>query len=246
MQLFDQDALAVVTGGSRGIGRGVVEALVDEGVRVVFTYRSDETAAKQLVVDLQDRADVEALQLDVSDEAQVRSVFRHVRKTYGSMDVLVNNAGVHDDGLAAAMSLKKFDDVVQTNLYGSFLCAREALRLMAQSRRGSIVNVSSAVAVRGGRGQANYSASKAGLLGLTQSLALEACAYGIRVNAVSPGFVATDMLRGLPMAEIAETIPLGRVATPAEIGAVVAFVASDRASYLTGINLIADGGIVVH
>lgn len=245
MRLFDAPTVAVVTGGSRGIGRAVVETLADEGVHVVFTYRNDEGAAKQLVQDLGGRGQVEAVRLDVTDEEQVRHVFRDVRKRLGGLQVLVNNAGIRDDGLLAAMSLKKFDDVVRTNLHGSFLCAREALRVMSGGRRGSIVNVSSAIVAGGGRGQANYCSSKFALLGLTRSLALEACAYNVRVNTVSPGFVDTDMVRGLPVQDIARGIPLARVAAPNEVAQVIAFVASDRASYLTGANVLADGGLAV-
>jgi len=246
MKLFDDSDVVLVTGGSRGIGRAVAIAFGREGANVVLTYRNDEAQAKETVDAVQAAGGRgEAVHMDLASEESVRGAFRGLRRSYGRLDVVVNNAGVTSIGLLAAMSKARFSEVVDIDLAGPFLCCREAMRIMANQRRGSIVNVSSALALRGGRGQSNYCAAKAGVISMTQALALEAAPYNIRVNAVSPGYVATDMIRGLPREHFAEQIPLGRVAEPEEIANAIVFVASSSASYMTGSNVVIDGGIVV-
>lgn len=247
VRMFEPGSVAVVTGGSRGIGRAVVQALAAEGVKVFFTYLSNAEMAKSLLEELSGAGQcAEAHQLDVSDEGQVRDYFRMIRKSGVRPDVVVNSAGIALDGLVATMSLGRFRKVIDVNVIGAFLCGREALRMMVDQRRGSIVFISSALSHRGGRGQANYCASKGALWSLTHALALEAAPYGVRVNSVSPGFVDTDMTRRLPREAINAAIPLGRLARPDEIAQAVLLTCSPRLSYLTGSDVVVDGGLLVH
>jgi 3-oxoacyl-[acyl-carrier protein] reductase len=245
MEMFEPDSVAVVTGGSRGIGRAVVRALAGEGVSVLFTYRQNAELAKELCDELHAAGgQAEAHQLDVSDENQVREFFRMIRRNNRRLDMLVSSAGIAHDGLTATMPVSRFREVIEVNLIGAFLCSREALRIMVSRRAGNIVFVSSALSHRGGRGQANYCASKGALWSLTHALALEAAPYGVRVNSVSPGYVDTDMTRRLPDHATRE-IPLGRLATPEEIACAVLVACSPRLSYLTGSNVVVDGGMLV-
>jgi 3-oxoacyl-[acyl-carrier protein] reductase len=247
VEMFEPESVAVVTGGSRGIGRAVVRALAAEGVRVFFTYRRNAEMAKGLLEELDAAGQTaEAHQLDVSDEGQVREYFRMIRKSGVRLDAMVNSAGIALDGLAATMSASRFRQVIDVNVIGAFLCGREALRLMVERRAGSLVFVSSALSHRGGRGQANYCASKGALFSLTHALALEAAPYGVRVNSVSPGFVDTDMTRWLPRDVISAGVPLGRLATPDEIAQAVLVACSPRLSYMTGSDVVVDGGLLVH
>lgn len=247
MRLFEPGSVAVVTGGSRGIGRAVVQALAAEGVKVFFTYRSNADLAKALIGELQAAdcgAEAQAHQLDVCDEDQVREYFRMIRKSSGRLDLLVNNAGIARDGLAATMPVTRFREVIEVNVIGAFICSREALRIMLRYQSGSIVFMSSALSHRGGRGQANYCASKGALCSMTHSLALEAAPYGIRVNSVSPGFVETDMTRRLPREALSAVVPIGRLATPGEIARTVLMASSPKLSYMTGSDIVVDGGML--
>jgi 3-oxoacyl-[acyl-carrier protein] reductase len=244
--MFDRDSVAVVTGGSRGIGRAVVKTLAEEGVRVFFTYRKNAELAKELSEELQAAGGwAEGHQVDVADETEVRDFFRTIRRQEKRIDVLVHSAGIALDGLMATMPVDRFREVIEVNVVGAFLCAREAFRFMVTRRAGSIVFISSALSHRGGRGQANYCASKGALWSLTHALAIEAAPYGIRVNSVSPGFVATDMTRHLPQDVLCSQIPLGRLATPEEIAQAVVMACSPRFSYATGSDVIVDGGLLV-
>ncbi|HUC27622.1 MAG TPA: 3-oxoacyl-ACP reductase family protein [Streptosporangiaceae bacterium] len=245
VKMFEPDSVAVVTGGSRGIGRAIVQALAAEGVKVFFTYLSNADKAKALLDELGNAGHcAEAHQLDVSDEDQVREYFRMIRKSGKRLDVLVNSAGIALDGLVATMSAGRFRKVIDVNVIGAFLCSREALRFMVECRAGSVVFISSALSHRGGRGQGNYCASKGALWSLTHALALEAAPYGVRVNSISPGFVDTDMTRRLPREAINAAVPLGRLATPEEIAQAVLLAASPRLSYLTGSDIVVDGGLL--
>lgn len=247
MKLFDPGSVAVVTGGSRGIGQAVVRALTAEGVKVFFTYRENAELAKEICDDVRAAGQqAEAHQLDVSDEVQVRDYFRMIRKSEPRLDLLVHSAGIVDDGLVATMPTSRFRRVIDVNVIGTFLCGREALRIMVERRAGNIVFISSTLSHRGGRGQANYCASKGAIWSLTHAFALEGAPYGIRVNSVSPGYVDTGMTRKLRHDVISEDIPLGRVATPAEIAATVVTASSPALSYVTGSDYVVDGGMTVH
>lgn len=245
MTLFSPGTVAVVTGASRGIGRGVAEDLAREGAHVVCAYaRSEDAAEKTLAAIEEAGGSAELFRADVSDESQVRRLFEHVRRTYHQLDVLVSNAGVIADGFVMLMSSAKFQRVIDVNLRGTFLCCREAARLMANQRRGSIVTIASASAFSGAPGQSNYCASKAGIIAFTKSIAQELAPYNIRANVVLPGYVETDMTRKvLPKLDAyLGAISLGRVAMPAEVASVVSFLASDRASYVSGSAYVVDGG----
>lgn len=246
MKLFSAGAVVAVTGASRGIGRATAVTLGAEGAHVVLGYKENETAAKEIAAAIASvGGSAQASRVDVADEQSTRAFFRSLRQEHDRLDAVVNSAGITRDGFVAGMSLGRFKEVVDTNLVGTFLVGREAMKIMANQRYGSIVNVSSALSLRGGKGQANYVATKAAILAFTRALALEGTTYNVRVNAISPGYVETDMTRGLPLDAVAEQVPIGRLASASEIAAVIAFLCSDQSSYMTGSNVVADGGVVV-
>lgn len=238
---------ALVTGGTRGIGRAVVQALAGAGARVAFTYRASAETAEALVAELgEDRA--LALQGDAADPAHAEAAVQAVLERWGTLDALVLNAGITRDGLMLRMSQDDWDAVLQTNLTSAFAFCKAAYRPMMKQRSGSIVTLASVVGVMGNAGQANYAASKAGLIGFTKSLARELGGRGVRANVVAPGFIATDMTAELnEKAKDAMTgqIPLGRVGTPEDVAAAVLFLASDAAAYVTGHVLHVDGGMAM-
>jgi 3-oxoacyl-[acyl-carrier protein] reductase len=238
---------AIVTGASRGIGRAIAVDLAAEGAAVVVNYRAGRDEAEQVVAHIQGEGGRAVIcQADVSDEAQVRHMTAFTLRELGGVDVLVTNAGVVCDQLAAAMTVDQWEAVIQTNLRGPFLCIRAVLPHMLSQRAGSIVTISSIAAERGGRGQVNYAAAKGGLNALTRSLATELAPRGVRVNAVAPGMIVTNMtkrVRHLAGGDVLAQIPLGRFGEPRDVARAVTFLASADASYITGQVLHVTGGL---
>ena len=238
---------AIVTGGSRGIGRAVCITLAKQGCNVVVNYCHGEAAAAETAALCKaEGANAVAVQADVASAADCKRLFDEAAAAFGRVDILVNNAGITRDNLILRMSEEDFDAVLNANLKGAFLCCKEAARRMVRQRYGRIVNLSSVVALRGNPGQANYAASKAGLLGLTKSLARELASRNVTVNAVAPGFIETDMTAALPETArtvLLATIPQARLGAPEDVAQAVAFLAGDGASYITGQVLGVDGGM---
>ncbi len=236
---------ALVTGGSRGIGRACCLKLAREGFLVAVNYRQEEAQALQVVAEIEAAGGKAfALQGDVSVPGEAERLVQAVLAEAGRLDVLVNNAGIARDNLVLRMTDEEFSIVLQTNLVGAFRLIRAALRPMLKQRGGRIINISSIAGMVGNPGQANYSAAKAGMLGLTRSVAKEVASRGITVNAVAPGLIDTEMSGAIKGREqLISNIPLGRAGTPEEVAAAVAFLASPEAAYITGVTLPVDGGL---
>ncbi|HEY9649765.1 MAG TPA: 3-oxoacyl-[acyl-carrier-protein] reductase [Coleofasciculaceae cyanobacterium] len=242
-----QNRVAIVTGGSRGIGRSVALALAAEGAHVVVNYASSSSAAQEVVTAITDAGgSAIAIQADVSKSEQVDALFEETLKTFSRIDVLVNNAGITRDTLLLRMKPDDWQAVIDLNLTGVFLCTRAASKVMLKQRSGRIINIASVAGQMGNPGQANYSAAKAGVIGFTKTVAKELASRGITVNAVAPGFIVTDMTNDLKSDEIIKYIPLGRYGQPEEVAGMVRFLAADSAAaYITGQVFNVDGGMVM-
>jgi 3-oxoacyl-[acyl-carrier protein] reductase len=241
--------VALVTGGSRGIGRAIAELLARRGHRVAINFVANEETAAETVKAIEAAGGTAiAVRGDVGDEGSVAALVEQVNEELGPIEILVNNAGITRDDLLMRMKPDAWDAVIETNLKSVYLCSKAAMRGMLRARWGRIINVSSVAGVYGNAGQANYSAAKAGVIGFTKSLAKEIGSRGITVNAVAPGFIATDMTAALgeDAAEAAkEQITMGRLGRPEEVASVVGYLASDDASYVTGQTVVVDGGLTI-
>lgn len=242
-----QDRVAIITGASRGIGRATALALAAEGAKVVVNYASSSPAAEEVVAAITDMGgNAIALQADVSKVDQVDTLVNHTLEKLGRVDILVNNAGITRDTLLLRMKPEDWQAVIDLNLTGVFLCTRAVSKIMLKQKSGRIINITSVAGQMGNPGQANYSAAKAGVIGFTKTVAKELASRGITVNAVAPGFIATDMTSGLKSDEILKYIPLGRYGEPEEVAGMIRFLAADpAAAYITGQVLNVDGGMVM-
>lgn len=239
--------VALVTGGSRGIGRAIAEALAADGYAVAVNFVSNEGAAKDTVESIESAGGrAITIQADVADSEQVDSMFDQIEERLGPVMALVNNAGVRADGLALGMKDDAFRRVIETNLFGTFACSRRALRSMLKARRGRIVNITSISGLHASPGQANYSAAKAGVIGLTKTIAAEVASKGIAINAVAPGLIQTDLTSDLNDKQreaIQGRVPAKRIGTPDDVASLVSWLCSDKAKYITGAVYPVDGGL---
>ncbi|MED4264712.1 3-oxoacyl-[acyl-carrier-protein] reductase [Priestia megaterium] len=244
-----QGKVAIVTGASRGIGRAVAIELGKLGAKVVVNYSGSEAKALEVVDEIKGLGtDAIAVQANVAESDSVQAMIKEAISTFGSVDILVNNAGITRDNLLMRMKEDEWDDVINTNLKGVFLCTKAVTRQMMKQRAGRIINISSIVGVSGNAGQANYVAAKSGVIGLTKTTAKELASRNITVNAVAPGFIATDMTDKLNeevQAEMLKQIPLASFGQPEDVANAVAFLASDASRYITGQTLHVDGGMVM-
>lgn len=237
--------VALVTGGSRGIGAAIARELAAQGADLALVYAGNRDNAEALCAEMTAQYGIKALayQCNVADFAAAKDTVAQIKKDFGTVHILVNNAGITKDGLLAMMKESQFDDVISVNLKGAFNMIRHCTGLFIRNKGGRIINISSVTGIMGNAGQANYAASKAGLIGLTKSVARELAPRGITCNAVAPGFIDTDMTRDLHDSPLAATIPLGRMGKPEEVAQAVAFLAN--ADYITGEVIKVDGGIAM-
>ena len=247
--MIEDGRVALVTGGGRGIGRAVAVRLANEGANVAISYRSNDSAAEEVAEEVKAAgARCEIFKGDVASPEDVDSLFKGVGEALGPVEILVNNAGLTRDNLMMRMKVSEFDEVLGTNLKGTYLCTRAALRPMIRARWGRVINVSSVVGLVGNAGQANYAASKAGIIGFTKSVAREVAQRGITANVVAPGYVETELTSSLSEEvkdQIRGQVPAGRFAEAEEVAEVVAFLAGEGAGYITGQTVAVDGGMTM-
>ncbi|RMG22507.1 MAG: 3-oxoacyl-[acyl-carrier-protein] reductase [Bacteroidetes bacterium] len=239
--------IALVTGASRGIGKAIARKFVEQGATVVFTYRSSAEQAKALEAELNQLGSCQAVQADAADFEAIQKLVDDILTTHKKIDVIVNNAGITQDNLLLRMNEEQWNKVIQTNLNSVFYTTKAALRPMLKQRSGCFINISSVVGIQGNAGQANYAASKAGIIGFTKSVAKEVGSRNIRANVVAPGFIQTEMTAELPEKELnawLEGIPLKRPGQPEEVADLCVFLASDMSRYITGQVLNVDGGML--
>jgi len=241
------EQIAIVTGASRGIGRATAIALATTGVKVVVNYAQSSGAAEEVVTEIEKNGgNAIALKADVSKTEEVDSLIEQTLKTFGRIDILVNNAGITRDTLLLRMKLEDWQAVIDLNLTGVFLCTKAASKVMLKQKSGRVINITSVAGLMGNPGQANYSAAKAGVIGFSKTVAKELAVRGITVNAVAPGFIATDMTNDLKADEILKYIPLARYGQPEEVAGMIRFLATDSAAaYITGQVFNVDGGMVM-
>ena len=238
------EKVALVTGASKGIGQAICVELANSGYRIVVNYRSDEKGAIHTLEMVREAgSDGQILQFDVSDFDQTQRAVDDILKQNGSIDALVNNAGITADGLFIMMPRRDWNSVINTSLSGFYNVTKPVLEKMIRLKRGAVVSIASVAGLLGNRGQANYSAAKAGLIGASRSVASEVARLGIRINVVAPGLIETDMIKNAPVANIKALIPMARIGKPQEVARVVRFLCSDDASYVTGQVLSVNGGM---
>jgi 3-oxoacyl-[acyl-carrier protein] reductase len=242
-----KDKVAVVTGAGRGIGREIAKTFATYGAKVVVNYNGSKERAESLVSEIKEAGgEAVAFQASVAEFDQAEALMKFAVETYGRIDILVNNAGITRDNLVLGMKENDFDAVIDTNLKGTFNCIKHVYRIMMKQKSGHIINMSSVVGIEGNAGQVNYAASKAGVVGITKSLAKELGSRGITVNAIAPGFIETDMTGALPEKNkemMVERISLKRAGQTADVAELAAFLASDKSSYITGQVIKIDGGM---
>ncbi|MDF2803019.1 MAG: 3-oxoacyl-(acyl-carrier-protein) reductase [Anaerocolumna sp.] len=242
-----ENKVALVTGGSRGIGRAISISLASNGALVVVNYCGSKEKADEVVKEITvNGGRAVAYQADITDANAVKSMFDYIMNEFKSLDILINNAGITKDNLILKMTEEEFDQVINTNLRGVFSCLKQASRIMLKQKRGSILNLSSVSGIHGNPGQVNYSAAKAGVVGMTKTLAKELGSRGITVNAIAPGYIKTDMtdvLKAELKDKIAEAVPLKRLGNPEDIAEMATFLVSPKASYITGQVIEIDGGL---
>ena len=244
-----KDKVALVTGGSRGIGKSIAIELAKNGANVAINYASNSEKAEEVVEEMKSLGvNAISVKADVSSEEDVKNLMKTIEGELGKIEILVNNAGITRDNLLIRMKTEDFEDVLDVNLMGTFHCTKAVSRAMMKKRYGKIINITSVVGIIGNAGQGNYSASKAGVIGFTKSMAKELGSRGIRVNAVAPGFIDTEMTQVLSEElkdKMIDNIPLGKLGNTQDVANVVAFLASERSDYITGQVISVDGGMAI-
>lgn len=241
--------VVLITGGSGDIGQAAIKELAGQGCQVYFTYNSSKEQADEIISTLQDDdKSVIAKQCNIQDKKQVRALVEHIVKTEGRIDILVNNAGIYKDNLFTTMKDEEFEDVVQTNLFGTFYCTKAAVDNMYRNRSGVVINISSIAGITNSFGQANYSSAKGAVIAFGRTIAAELAPKNIRVNTIAPGLIESSMVKRIPrniMKQTLSAIPINRLGQPSEVAKVISFLASEDSSYIVGQTIVADGGLIM-